>query len=148
MSFIKSVITLFVVIFCAVFFNRITNAQDNTQTPTVPSINTTPTTTGVLDSKLNGEWISDSRDANFSKIQFGADGSFVGYTLAADSKPFATGTYQILNGSIIISATVGSSTMDGVSATYTYKNYSVTDKQLQITLSDRNVSIAYSKSKS
>lgn len=88
--------------------------------------------TGTLDSKLTGTWITTEKDAMFSKIQFGDDGSFLGFTESADKNPFATGTYSVKGNALNITADIKSTNpnvTDPVSVTYIFTNYS-TSKEI------------------
>ena len=99
-----------------------------------------PAVQNNVDNRLTGEWWTDSKDAPFAKIVFGADGSFVAYTLKTDSRPYVTGMYSINNGSININYSNITSTgeVNNMPATYTYKSYSVSGSKIQLLSEDGN----------
>lgn len=153
---IRKISFLAVLVFLFVFGNNLNSQiivdsvqnQDKIKSTPLPvpqeqqqTTNPSPTVQNNIDSKLTGEWWTDSKDAPFAKISFGADGSFIGYTLKTDTKPYANGMYSIKDGSILISYSVISSqgnNLNNLSSTYTYKNYTVSDSQLQLIAQDAN----------
>jgi hypothetical protein len=132
----KSFFIAFTVLFLTIISNQKSIAQDST---------------GSIDSKLTGTWQTDEQNAVFQKIQFGDDGSFTGYSLSADSKPFATGTYGVKDKGIFISASISISTMnkgEPMAVSYNFTNYTITkDNKLQFTPSDRKGMLTYTNIK-
>ena len=148
MNYQKLAFLFTVLLFVYFVTNTKISAQDNDQKQSPTGNTTVPTSEPKLDAQLTGEWTTTSRNANFAKIKFGAEGNFQGYTLTSDSKPFASGTYQIQNSGISISATIEEPSMnhgDPVSMNYLFTSYSVKDKKLTILSTDNKTSIEYSK---
>jgi hypothetical protein len=148
MNKFKFILSISLFLFSGLMMNNKVYSQD-TQQP--PKDNTTLDVSPQLDSKLTGEWVTDSRNANFAKIQFGSDGSFSGYTFSTDKTPFASGTYQIINGGIYIASTITDASMnkgDAVSMNYTFQSYIIKDNKLQLNMTDRKATYDYTKTQS